>query len=168
MQPGSWSIVFLFLMMAAIILELLTPSMGGFTVLAIGATIGSVVMGFKQSDTQGYVMIAANLVCMPITLWLGVKYMKRSPLMLNREITSGFQESPDAPPLAHLLGKEGKSLTPLRPGGAAMIGQIRIDVMAQGKFVEAETPIRVIHVEGSRVVVEPIEQAKPLEQAKAS
>src|SRR3569623_1848366 len=122
MQPGAWSIVLLFLMMVAIILELLTPSMGGFTVLAIAATGGSIFMGFKESDTQGYIMIAANLITFPITLWLGVKYMKLSPLMLHREVSGGFQAAPDAPPLNHLLGQEGKTLTPLRPAGAAMVG----------------------------------------------
>ena len=156
MDARGWAIVLLLLMVVSVMLELLTPMMGGFTIAAVGAAVGSVMMGFKHSDSFGYMMLAANLVLFPISLWIGLKFMKSSPLMHRFEATSGSQASPDAPPLTHLIGKEGRTLTPLRPGGSALIGEARVDVIAQGKFVEANTPVKVIHVEGNRVVVEPI------------
>ena len=67
----------------------------------------------------------------------------------NKE--EGFQAPPSE--LASLVGKSGKTLTPLRPAGAALISGNRVDIVTQGEFVAPETDIEVIFVEGNRVVV---------------
>ena len=54
--------------------------------------------------------------------------------------------------LTSLVGKSGKTITPLRPAGVALINGQRVDIVTQGEFVEPETEIEVIQVEGSRVV----------------
>lgn len=56
-----------------------------------------------------------------------------------------------------LVGKTGKALTPLRPGGAAWIEGERYDVVSLGQFIETDQPIRVLEVHGSRIVVEAME-----------
>ena len=61
------------------------------------------------------------------------------------------QHAPDL--RAELLGKLGVAATSLRPAGAAEIGGRRVDVVTDGQFVEAGVAIKVIAVEGSRVVV---------------
>ncbi len=63
----------------------------------------------------------------------------------------GFQAAPQG--LTSLVGKSGKSVTPLRPAGVAIINGQRVDIVTQGEFVAAETDVEVILVEGSRVVV---------------
>lgn len=60
-----------------------------------------------------------------------------------------------------LLNHIGKAVTALRPGGAAMFGDQRVDVMAQGEFVDAGTPVRVVEVHGSRIVVEAVSGEQP-------
>src|SRR5208283_2944994 len=119
MDPRAWSILLCILMLAATLLELLTPMMGGFTLVALAAAAGSVLLAFQVSEPFGYVMIAANLVLFPTVLWLGLHFLKRSPLMLNQELDAGTQTSADSPPLSHLTGQEGVTLTMLRPGGSA-------------------------------------------------
>lgn len=57
-----------------------------------------------------------------------------------------------------LLGQTGRAITPLRPGGSAMFGDLRQDVVARGEFVDSGTPVRVVEVHGSRIVVESIQQ----------
>jgi membrane-bound serine protease (ClpP class) len=57
-----------------------------------------------------------------------------------------------------LLGKEGVATTTLRPAGIAEIEQRRIDVVADGGWIEQNRPVRVIEVSGNRVVVEEIEE----------
>jgi len=56
-----------------------------------------------------------------------------------------------------LLGRTGHALTVLRPAGVADIDGLRIDVITEGDFLDAGTPIIVSHVEGVRVVVEKCE-----------
>jgi membrane-bound serine protease (ClpP class) len=154
MDMRFWALVCSLLMVVAVFLELLTPSMGGFTVAALALAGGSIYLGFHHTETFGYLMVAANLALFPLGLWLGIYFMKRSPLIHRDHVGSATEDSPEARPLTRLVGQQGRSLTPLSPGGAAMIGNERIDVVTEGKFVEADTPLKVLKVEGSRVVVE--------------
>lgn len=55
-----------------------------------------------------------------------------------------------------LIGKEGITLTPLRPSGAVLVGEERIDVVSEGSYVEPNTKVKIIEVEGSRIVVRKI------------
>lgn len=53
-----------------------------------------------------------------------------------------------------LVGREGTALTKLRPAGIAVIDGKRVDVVADGEFIEANSPIRVVGIEGPRIIVE--------------
>ena len=93
MTQEFWAIVFTVLMVVAIILELLTPTMGGFTLAAGLLGCGSVYFAFQSSASFGYLMIGVNLALFPLTLWLGVRLMvllglhpmKRAALRRRRE-----------------------------------------------------------------------------------
>ena len=54
-----------------------------------------------------------------------------------------------------LLGASGTALSFLRPAGVAMFGHERVDVLTEGDFVPAGTPVRVTRVEGARIFVRP-------------
>ena len=54
------------------------------------------------------------------------------------------------------LFQKGVAITPLRPAGTVRINQTRVDAVSSGAYIERDTPVRVIQVEGARVVVEPI------------
>jgi len=55
-----------------------------------------------------------------------------------------------------LLGQTGVALSDLRPAGIVRLGDSRLDVVTDGEFVPAGTRVRVVHVDGFRVVVEPL------------
>lgn len=55
--------------------------------------------------------------------------------------------------LALLVGRTGTAATALRPSGAMELGSDRLDVVTEGEFVEAGTPVQVLYVQGSRIVV---------------
>jgi membrane-bound serine protease (ClpP class) len=62
-----------------------------------------------------------------------------------------------SPPASAIVeGQEGVALTALRPAGAAQIGGQRVDVVADGGFVDAGRAVRVVVVEGARIVVAPV------------
>ncbi len=56
-------------------------------------------------------------------------------------------------PRAELVGRDGVAVTDLRPSGAAQVGEERLDVVTDGEFVPAGTPVRVMRSEGYRHVV---------------
>ena len=53
----------------------------------------------------------------------------------------------------HLLQKEGKALTSLRPGGTIDIHGRRYDAVSEGLFIEAGESIRVVKLDGQIIVV---------------
>lgn len=59
-------------------------------------------------------------------------------------------------PRPELDGAEGIAATDLRPAGAAEILGERLDVVAEGGWVAAGTPVRVVASEGWRLVVRPL------------
>ena len=71
-------------------------------------------------------------------------------IMLQKSHTSGVGER--ASP-SELLGAQGRSLTPLRPAGSALIGGRKVDVVAESDFIAPDEPVVVVREEGLRVVV---------------
>ena len=63
------------------------------------------------------------------------------------------------PDLATMAGRTGTALTTLRPAGRADFAGTPIDVVTNGDFIEKGTCVRVLEVSGSRIVVEPAEEA---------
>ena len=55
--------------------------------------------------------------------------------------------------LALAPGMEGAALTTLRPSGKARFADHVVDVVTEGEFIAAETPVTVMHADGMRVVV---------------
>jgi membrane-bound serine protease (ClpP class) len=143
-------------MLCMIVVELLTPSMGGFTLAALLFSGGSVYTAFMHSPSAGYVMLAVNVTLFPLAVWMGIHLLRRSPLINQTENSTDVQSSPDSQPLHKLKGEVGKALTPLRPGGAAMINGLKVDVVTEGKFVDPGAVIKVLRVDGATVVVEPM------------
>lgn len=55
-----------------------------------------------------------------------------------------------------LRGATGTAASFLRPAGIASIDGKRVDVLTEGEFIPAGTPVRVTRVEGARIFVEPV------------
>jgi membrane-bound serine protease (ClpP class) len=66
---------------------------------------------------------------------------------LGRPIAEGYES------LAILVGETGRTTSPLRPTGKARFGGLLIDVTADGAFVETDSLVEVIDVQGPRVIV---------------
>jgi membrane-bound ClpP family serine protease len=57
----------------------------------------------------------------------------------------------------HLVTKHGKTTTPLVPAGKARFGDDLIDVISDGEVIDRGVDIRVVEVQGNRVLVERVE-----------
>ncbi|MBU0559243.1 MAG: nodulation protein NfeD [Bacteroidetes bacterium] len=73
-------------------------------------------------------------------------------LSTNIATKSGYISS--EPKISHLVGLTGKAITDLRPSGTITIDSKRYDVVTAGEYLEKGTEVKIIHVEGSKVVVE--------------
>jgi membrane-bound serine protease (ClpP class) len=66
---------------------------------------------------------------------------------LGRPVMEGYES------LAILVGETGRTTSPLRPTGKAQFGGLVIDVTADRAFVESDSLVEVIDVQGPRVIV---------------
>jgi len=51
------------------------------------------------------------------------------------------------------LGKEGVTTTVLRPTGMAEFDGVKLNVISEGEFIPAGSKVRIVRVEGSRILV---------------
>jgi len=52
-----------------------------------------------------------------------------------------------------LIGKEGETQSDLRPSGWVMVNGQRVFVVSEGDFLEKNCKVRILSVDGNRVVV---------------
>ena len=55
------------------------------------------------------------------------------------------------------MGDWGVADSPLRPAGKARIGDSFVDVIADGAFIDKGANVRIVKIEGNRVVVREVE-----------
>lgn len=66
----------------------------------------------------------------------------------------GEMQERRTPGLQRMVGEVGTALTALRPAGRAEFGEMLLDVVTEGEFVEKGETVRIAQVHGNRVVVE--------------
>ena len=59
--------------------------------------------------------------------------------------------------MEYFLDKEGISVTVLRPAGTVDIEGIKIDVVTEGEFIQKGTKIKIIKVQGRRIVAKEVD-----------
>lgn len=99
--------------------------------------------------------IGLSIVLTAVLVYLIVRSRAARSMMLEDRGEGGWKAPSQE--LAALVGEIGTALTTLRPSGQMAIGELRVDVVTDGEYIDAEAPLKVIGVEGSRVVVERIE-----------
>ncbi|MEE9394908.1 MAG: NfeD family protein [Planctomycetota bacterium] len=157
-------ILLLFVVASALVVaEVLFPSFGLLSLLSISCYVTAVIKAFDIGQTQGYTALSAVIILAPITIWGGFQILRHTSLG-RRLILSGPKEADvrgrgTNKNLETYLGREGVAATDLRPSGAVDIGDDRVDAVSEGDFVEAGTKVRVVYVEGNRLVVETLAAA---------
>ena len=155
-----WFLIFLigFGVLLVFIELLILPGFGaagvpGSLLVLIGIGAAWWQFGFKTALTYTGVtlVLVIPLAIIVLSLIRRTRVGEAFILSATQDRDAGFQAPRSG--LASLVGKSGRSLTPLRPAGAALINGQRVDIVTQGEFVDAETDIEVILVEGNRVVV---------------
>lgn len=132
-------------------LEVLLPGLvaGIVGLLCLGAAVVLAYRDFGVPGGNAVLAITGTLLVVGTFVWF--RFFPRSALG-QRFVSQGTvgdigTERPE------LLEQTGTALTHLRPSGAALIGGRRVDVVTEGPMVERGSPVRVVAVEGIRVVV---------------
>lgn len=132
------------------------PGFGLAGILGIIGIITSIILVFgnlQAALTSLFIALAVSIVAIAL-LWKRIKkskFWQRLILSHTESKEEGYRGMPDIS--KELVGKEGTALTPLRPSGTAVIDGERYDVVSEGGFVSANSIVKVITVEGTRIVV---------------
>lgn len=143
-------------------IELFTPGFGvaGITgAICLGA---AVILQFAAGNkTVATILLAIVLLIIILAIVLFVRSfnngkLSKSFLVLNDKIDAPSSVSVDDAK-TFLVGKQGITLTALRPAGIAEIDGARVDVMTSGAFLEKGESVTVIKAEGMQVLVKKTE-----------
>ena len=149
------AILLLGLGLLLIIGELLFPTLGALGVAAAACILGAIAVAFGESQSLGISFLVATAIGVPLSIFAGVRLLPRSPF--GRTLVSPGYSFTDGAAVdrrdADLLGKEGVTENLLRPTGTALLDGRRVDVLTRGEPIEAGSRVRVVEIEGNRVVV---------------
>jgi len=138
--------------------EIFIPSFGLLAVIALAVFSYSLYLVFTTiSSTVGLVFAGLDLILVPVCVVFGMKILAKSPLALRQELSRKQGVVSQAKELETYLHLKGVSITDLRPAGMAEINTKRLDVVTDGEYIEANTPVVVTSVTGNRIIVQKIE-----------
>ncbi len=156
---SGWPAIFLFVFgIIFLLVEAFLPGFGIFGISGLVAVIIAIVLA-AASTASGIYMLLISLFIAGIASFLAYKYFQRKGtlksfiLSVSATREAGYSSSAD---YSYLLGKEGKTVTPLRPSGTVEIEGKRYDTVSETGYLDSSEMVEVIKVEGYRIVVRKI------------
>lgn len=137
------------------LIELFIPGFGFWGISGISCILVSVFLTLG-SDVAALSLLAISLVVAVVVFLLIIKFLPSSQLwdkMILKDSETkqdGFSSSYD---YSNYVGKEGIVITLLRPAGLVDIDGVQIDVVSEGQYIEQGTRVKVVSVNGSRILV---------------
>ncbi len=141
-----------------VVLMIVEMHIPGFGAAGISALVAFALAVILAADTllKGLVFTAVVLITVAVIVVVFLVLLshgKLSSKFILKAENSGAEGFSSAADRTALVGREGSAQTTLRPAGRALIDGQVFDVVSAGDFIPAGTPIRVLEVNGSRVVV---------------
>jgi len=143
-----------------LIVEMFTPGFGVAGFLGIAALIAAIVLRADSFASALWTLILV-LVIIGLILLIFLRSaakgaISRSPLILKDSIDEvGYLSSQD---MEYFVGREGVTETVLRPAGKANFDGVKLDVVSEGEFIPGNVKVRVLRVEGRRILVKAVEK----------
>lgn len=135
-----------------LVIEMFIPGFGVFGFGGLAALGASIFMAVPDPRNAVTYMLWTALAGTGAFFLIARRFSQRGlgKWLTLEQTTAGAQAAPD---MSALVGQSGEALTALRPAGTARFGEQRVEVLTEGEFLMAGTPIRVIRVQGARVFV---------------
>lgn len=141
---------------------------GGILIVA-GFLVSLAAVAVIAANTEDYreTIAAIVILCIgePIFAVVGMSLWGRRMALKASEDAEAAGSPPDADADGKgLVGRVGKTVTPLRPSGAAEFDGRRVDVVSEGVPLDAGVWVKCIEVKGPRVVVRQIPKPPDLNE----
>src|SRR5689334_9719934 len=137
-----------------LILEIYLPGLVA-GILGLLCLLGGVVAGYYEFGAERGTWLLMGVTVALVAgfggwLWLFPRSQVGRAFISHQVVGEIGTERPD------LVGQSGVAFTQLRPSGTALIQGHRVDVVTEGGLVEKGAALKVVAVEGMRVVVRPL------------
>lgn len=161
-----WGMALLIAALIMVFLEAVVPTAGILALAGAAVAIGGIVCLFNVGIVWGILGIAAFLVLGGGGFMFALSVMPN--LRFGRRLIHGdaadnlpeegapTPESLEAAELAKLRGKEGETLTDMRPVGAVIINNTRYQAISEVAYIRRGTRVRVTTVEDNQIKVRPV------------
>ncbi|HSI67215.1 MAG TPA: nodulation protein NfeD [Planococcus sp. (in: firmicutes)] len=157
---GYESLILLFIGFGLLTLEFFIPGgVAGF--LGLGAIVGSILLAGGDMRHMAIAVLIALMVAtsgMVILVRIfgkKVHFFKGMILTDKTDTESGYVSTVNRP---ELIGQIAKTITALRPTGTIRLDEERIDAISEGRFIDSGKSVKIIKVEGSRIVVRELDK----------
>lgn len=145
-----------------LVLEAFMPGFGVAGISGIVLQVAVVVMTwFNHGPLAALGMTLVILSIITIAVSMSIRSatngrLSKSNIVLNEteSTEAGYRASDD---MNVFLGKEGETTTVLRPTGMAEFDGVKLNVVSEGEFIQSGTRVRIVRVEGSRILVHTVE-----------
>lgn len=157
---GYEAIILFGLGVVCIVLEFFVPG-GILGIIGTGGVVGSL---FMSTDDVGHMTMSLLIaiivaiigsVILFKTIGFDKGFLRNIVLSDSTSSEKGYLSSNTR---NELIGNIGEAVTPLRPAGTGVFNDERIDIVTEGSFINTGTPVKIVKVEGSRVIVREIKQ----------
>ena len=155
-------ILLVLLGMFFVLAEVMIPSGGIISILAVGSMISGYVFAFNDGVVSGFILIGGSFVLLPFVLMLAFKIFPKTAI--GKKMIAGGTEytEEERKAISHneksLVGQVGITKTVLRPSGNIEIAGEAYDVVAEGEIIEINATVQVIEVSGNRIVVRELKE----------
>ena len=134
-----------------LVLEMWLPGVEVFAVTGLIALAVSAVLAVVFVQNGWFIVVGQVLIIAGLLRYMYI-FMKRKQLQGNL-ILSDTLEEPALEDISQLVGKEGKTLTSLRPYGEADFDGLRVEVTSNGPMIKENTKVKVIETEARKIIV---------------
>ena len=155
-------IVILFLVgVGLLVLEAFMPGFGVAGISGIVVEAVAIALTWLNNGpiaAVGMLLIILSVIAIAISMSLRSATngrLSKSRLILRETESNeaGYRSTED---MEVFVGREGQTTTVLRPTGMAEFDGVRLNVVSEGEFIPSGTAVRIVRVEGSRVLVRPV------------
>ncbi|MBU2440281.1 ATP-dependent Clp protease proteolytic subunit [bacterium] len=136
------------------------PGFGLAGISGIAAILASIFLTFGNIIQATYSILIALGISV-IGFFLLIKYIPSTrtwrKFVLSTEQKKELGYTVGTKDLKRLIGGKGISITPLRPSGIVEVNGKKLDALTRGEYVDSNTKIKVISIEGNKIVVEAVD-----------
>ena len=148
----------------------LVVALGGGAMILVSLFLSMADFYPAQPITFSYDFFLTPMLNLSITILLACifiglasRYLPALPLFRNLSLSSNLAPgtsltntiSNTGTASSLFAGNEGIAISPLHPTGRAQIGQEHFDVLTEGEFIAAGTPIQILKIMDQKIIVGP-------------